>query len=140
MKIEDRIKQLKTQRQVTETEVDKVLKKRSTGTRAIAAYELWLKLNPQVEVSFSDGTSQWMTARQVDAETRKKVAFLKEMQANKFGTNKTGSMRLALELPPPLAHFIKLFHPDVFDNDAAAKSRLHKLVKAFPQYQVYERM
>lgn len=139
MTLEQQIKLFKAQREVTQKEIDKVLAKRSTGSRARAAYELWLRLNPKHKVSFSDGTDEYLTAQQIHKETIEKVKFLREMQRSKFGTNKSGSMRLALELPPPAAVFMKLFHPDIFDNDDYAKNRFRKLVKEFSEFMVYEK-
>lgn len=138
MKPSDRIKQLKTQREATQKEIDRVLAKRSTGSRARAAYDLWLKLNPTHEVGFDDGTTEYMYAQDIHKACLDKVKHLRESRANKFGTNESGSMRLGLELPPQAAHFMSLFHPDIFDEDDAAKTRFRKLVKQFPEFQVYK--
>lgn len=138
MKLEDQIKRYKAKREITQKEIDKVLSQRSTGSRARAAYDLWLRLNPKHRVSFSDGTDEWLTAKQIHQATIEKVQFLRENQDNKFGTNKSASMRLALELPPHAAEFMKMFHPDIFDNDDYAKTRFRKLIKQFPEFQVME--
>jgi hypothetical protein len=67
--------------------VDQVLTKRSTGSRARAAYELWLKLNPMVQVTFGEGKDLrvgWLPARRVDALAKAKVKMFKEAQDNKY--------------------------------------------------------
>lgn len=138
MKVEDQIKQLRTKVQIRQEEIDKVLAKRTTGSRARAAYDFWLRLNPKHRISYSDGTTASLTAKQIHAETLKKVKYLKELQRNKFGTNESGSMRLALELPPDAMNFIQLFHPDIFYSDDYAKTRFRKLVKEFKEFQIME--
>jgi hypothetical protein len=130
-------------RQDVQKIVDQVLTKRSTGNRARAAYELWLTLNPMVQVTFGEGKDLkmgWLPARRVDSLTKAKVKMLKDNLKNKYATNETGSMRLGLEMPPALLHFIQLFHPDIYDTDAGAKDRFRKLVKAFPEFQIMEKI
>lgn len=138
--IKEQIKALQTQKKITEKEIDKVLSKRSTGSRARAAYELWLRLNPLHRISYSDGTIGYRRAKEIHEETVDKVKFLKKMQKNEFGTNESGTMRLGLELPPHAARFISMFHPDIFDDDKAAKTRFRKLIKEFKEFQVMERV
>lgn len=140
MDISAKIKDLKEQNKAYEKEIDKILSKRSTGSRARAAYELWLKINPRVHVSFDDGASGWLPAQSVDRLTKEKVKLLRESQANKYGTNQSESMRHGLEMPPALLHFIQLFHPDAFDDDDFAKDRFRKLMRAFPEFRVMEKI
>lgn len=138
MTIKDKIDQLTTIREASQKEIDRVLSKRSTGSRARAAYDLWLKLNPKHQIGYSDGTNAYLSARQIHDETVKKVKHLREIQRNKYGTNETGSMRLGLELPPHAMLFMQMFHPDIFDDDDYAKSRFRKLVKEFKEFQIME--
>lgn len=134
------IKALRAGRAVTQKEVDKVLAKRSTGSRARAAYNLWLKLNPMCQVSFSDGTSGWLPAQRIHNLSMEKVKILRDNQKNRFGTNESKSMRHGLEMPPAALNFIQLFHPDIFDSDDYAKTRFRKLMKEFSEFRVLERI
>lgn len=140
MNIEEQIKNYRTKREATQKEIDKVLAKRSTGSRARAAYNLWLSLNPTHRVGYSDGSVEYLSAKQIHDETIKKVQHLREIQDNEFGTNTSESMRLGLELPPHAMKFMQMFHPDIFDNDESAKTRFRKLIKEFREFQVMERV
>lgn len=118
-------------------EVDKVLSRRSTGSRARAAYDLWLKINPMVQVSFEDGTSGWLPAKRVHNLTVEKVNIMRDQSRNKFATNESRSMRQMLEMPPAAMHFIQMFHPDLFDGTVEEqKMKSRKLYRAFPEFQI----
>lgn len=114
-------------------EIDAVLKHRSTGTRARAAIDLWLKINPWIKLQ--DGSK--IRARTINRLVIEQIQSDREMHLNKFAISETGSMRHALEFPPGALEFIQLFHPDLFQGTPAEqKSRLHKLMKMFPEYRV----
>lgn len=114
-------------------EIDHVLNHRSTGTRARAAIDLWLKVNPWIKLQ--DGTK--MRARDINRAVIGQIQEDRELHLNKFAESSTGSMRHALEFPPGALEFIQLFHPDIFDgNPSEQKSKLHKLMRSFPEYSV----
>ena len=139
MNVAEQIRELnKDKRTPIEKEVDKILRYKSTDTRARAAIELWLKINPPVaDPRFEPGKAPKIPAKVAHKLLLEDIKKDKVEAKSDYGVNETGSMRVAVRMLPEMLHFIRLFHPDLLDGDVAdQKKRASKLVKAFPEYSV----
>lgn len=131
-------------------EVDRILDQRDEKLRLREAFELWLKVNPKVQVSYSDGSKAWVTARLAYAETLEKIKFLRSMHETKIGVkhqakHKRGvgsmGMRSMMEFPPGAIQFLRMFHMEMFSGSGQEqKKAIMKLSRIFPEFVVPEKL
>lgn len=144
MNIQDEITKLKKIRaKPYEKEIDKVLAKKSTGERAKAAIDLWLKLNPTVNDPrhMPSKNTPKLTAQEAHKLLLEDIKAIQRDMKNEYASNDSGSMRLALRMLPEMWEFIQLFHPDLFDGSSNdQRQRGYKLMRVFPQYRVAQKV
>lgn len=137
------------ERQLIRKEVDRILNQRDEKDRLRDAFNLWLKVNPKVEVSYSDGSRAWVTAKVAYKQTLEKIRFLKEMHETDLGVKKEKltkgvkslGMRTVMEFPPGSIEFMRMFAVEMFNGSGEQqKTATFKLAKIFPELAVPERL
>lgn len=130
-------------------EVDRILDQKDEKVRLQEAFELWLKVNPKIEVSYSDGSVETISARQAYKETLEKIKFLKSQHETSTGLKKEGTSvgengarwRSLLEFPPGSLEFMEMFAVGLTSPDKdVQKKTSYKLAKVFPQFVTPERI
>lgn len=129
-------------------EVNRIMNIKDEKERLRSAFNLWLLVNPKIEVSYSDGARAKVTAKVAYKQTLEKIRFLREQHDTKYGVshevmNKKGvhdaGWRGLLEFPPGSMEFMKMFAVNLFAGDAAEQKKAAiKLSKIFPELQVPE--
>lgn len=129
-------------RRLIRAEVDKVLNIKDEKERLRAAFNLWLKVNPKIEVSYSDGARAWVTAKVAYKQTLEKVRFLKDQTETDVGTKATKNVashgwenaRTLMEFPPGSTEFMQMFAVDLFKGSGnEQKKAAYHLAKIFPE-------
>lgn len=115
--------------------VDAILKTpEGTPQRWRKSVALYLNLNP---TDPDTGVSAKLQYQQAMADVRD----MRIEQANKFGTNKSDSMRLALHAPAWFTQIIETFDKWTFDRqNPALKENARKLYKEFQELRVMEKV
>ena len=127
-------------------EVNKILDITDEAKRLRMAFGLWLRVNPRIEVSYSDGTEAWIPAQQAFKETLDKIKFLKEIPETKYGFKKKHwyaagdhGWRTLMEFPPGFTEFIQMFAVSLFKGSGdEQKKATFRLAKIFPEFVVPE--
>lgn len=124
-------------------EVDRILDIKDEKERLQEAFKLWLRVNPRIKVSYSDGAEAWVTAKVAYKQTLEKIRFLREQHETDGGfkhsvKNKraVGSMgmRNLMEFPPGSTEFMRMFAMEVFSGTGdEQKKATFRLAKIFPQ-------
>lgn len=148
MKIEDN--PLNSKKVEIRQEVDRILNKREEKQRLRDAFNLWLRVNPKIEVSYSDGTRAKVTAKVAYKQTLEKIRFLREQHETPSGLKSStknrksvGSlgMRSLMEFPPGSIEFMKMFAMEIFSGTAEAqKKATFRLAKIFPEFVTPEKL
>lgn len=131
-------------------EVDKILNKREEKDRLRDAFNLWLKVNPTIDVSYSDGTTDKISARQAYKETVEKIRYLKSQHETSTGLKKSSSTSVGgsdarwrgmLEFPPGSIEFMQMFAVGLLSEDKSVqKKEAINLGKIFPEFVVPEKI
>lgn len=124
-------------------EVDRILDIRDEKERIRNAFNLWLEVNPKIEVSYSDGARAKVTAKVAYKQTLEKIRFMREQHETDSGLklsvkNKKGvgslGMRNLMEFPPGSIEFMRMFAMEVFSGSGdEQKKATKKLAKIFPE-------
>lgn len=143
MKTSDLIKELnieKERRAEIRKAVDKILDMKDEKDRLRQAFNLWLSVNPKIEVSYSDGSKAWVTAKVAYKQTLEKIRFLKEQQerddGRRFSATRSddAGWRSLMEFPPGSIEFMRMFAMDLFAADQKEQKRATiKLGRVFPE-------
>lgn len=127
----------KTYPKAFEKTVDLILAKKPGPERWRLTAAAWLSINRTDPI-----TGQ--TAQEEFAATVAHCKELKSKQLNEFGTSKkagshgisSNGIRSALAMPTDLLVLIEAFDPSVLET----KSGLHRLMKAFPEFTIPEKI
>lgn len=114
-------------------EIDKVLEQKTTGSRARAAINLWLKTGSPVKLN--DGRT--VSPAEANRIHLRELNKIRSQQTKDTAATKDGSWRYGLDILPEAWRFIQLFHPDIFDGTPSEqRTKFRKLLKEFKEYQV----
>lgn len=130
-------------------EVDKILNIRDEKERLRKAFQLWLKVNPRIEVSYSDGSRAWVTARVAYKQTLEKIRYIRENQETTTGKRKnngtrsvggkSANWRSLMEFPPGSTEFMQMFAVEAFKaSGEEQKKATYHLAKVFPDLVIPE--
>lgn len=121
-------------------EIDRILKLPEDSRRMRAAFKLWLSVNPRVEVSYSDGTRAWVTAKVAYKQTLEKVNYLKGLSEREDGRKNSATKysdvgwRSLVEFPPGSMEFMRMFAMNLFTGDSQQqKKAIISIGKVFPE-------
>lgn len=123
--------------------VDTILNIKQEKDRLREAFRLWLAVNPKIEVSFSDGTTERISAKEAYKLTLEKVAYLKSLSERDDGRrfsalrDDDAGWRSVMEFPPGSMEFLRMFAMNLFnDSGNEQKKAMLSLGKIFPEFVV----
>lgn len=131
-------------------EVDRILDQRSEADRIRDAFKLWLRINPKIQVTYSDDSRAYVTAKVAYKQTLEKIRFLRSMHETELGITYEAKhkksvgnlgMRALMEFPPGSIEFMKMFAMEAFSGDPQSqKKATMRLAKIFPELVVPEKL